>query len=55
MNLKRLISNPIHQSNHEFEEIDIKTISTVYHKTNKKNILLELIIKKKIRKLFFKN
>lgn len=39
INLRRLISNPIQQPNHELEEIEIKVLK---NKINKKNILLEL-------------
>lgn len=38
INLNKLISNPIQQPNHEFEEIEIKVLK---NKINKKNILLE--------------
>ena len=43
INLKRLISNPIQQPNHELEEIEINVLK---NKINRKNILLELIKKK---------
>lgn len=40
--LNRLISNPIQQPNHEFEEIEINVLK---NKINIKNILLEFIKK----------
>lgn len=42
INLNKLISNPIQHPNHELEEIEIKVLK---NKINKKNILLEFILK----------
>lgn len=43
INLNRLISKPIQHPNQEFEEIEIKVLK---NKIKKKNILLELGVKK---------
>lgn len=43
INLSKLISNPIQQPNHEFEEIEIIVLK---NKIKKKNILFELLINK---------
>lgn len=48
INLNKLISNPIQHPNHEFDEIEMRVLKI---KINKKNILLELTIKK-IKNIF---